>query len=141
RAQRGAYAKLVRSLRDVVRDHAVQSHRGEDEREHAERHEHRGAQLPGTSLLADDLAEWLDRDVGGAWHLLLQAPAYGLLVAGRVAARADGQPSDPWIELRGGHIIEVARVAAEALLLDVLGDSDDVGTRHRVRVHANALAD
>ena len=45
---------LVRSLRDVVRDHAVETDRREHERERSEDREHQRAQLPRADLTSDD---------------------------------------------------------------------------------------
>ena len=53
-----------------------------------------------------------------------------------VAARAHEQSACRWIELRRRQVVVVARVRRETLILDVLGDADDVGARRRVRARS-----
>jgi len=47
-------------LGDVVGDHTVEPHRGDQEREPAEGHEHGGTDLPRAALAGQDFAHGLD---------------------------------------------------------------------------------
>ena len=58
----------------------------------------------------------------------MQPAPHGLLEFARVAARADEQATIRRVELRRGQVIVVARISAETLLFDVLGDADHIRT-------------
>src|SRR6266480_6136661 len=100
--------------------------------------EHRGAELPGSRLEADDLAQWRDRHVRDARHRLLEQPAEGFGIPGGLPADPDEESPVLGIPLLRRHVIEKAGVVTQLLLLDVLGDADDRGTRRGVGAHLDA---
>ena len=60
------------SLCDVVGNHAVQTHGGEDERQGAKRRKNCRADNPRAHLRIDDVAELRDGDKGRTRHLTLE---------------------------------------------------------------------
>ncbi len=140
RAERDAHAHLVRSLRDVVRDHAVETDRREHQRQRAEHRKHQRAELPRADLARDDRRHRRHGHVRPAVHERLERPAHLFGLVRRRTTGSNEESAHIRLELVSRHVVVHFRLG-DILATHVFGDADHGGAGRRVRVDADAFAD